>query len=668
MSTSSGPDKPIAIYYSCANTKEDQALLQQLNTSLAVSRRKQEITTWHEGQISSGGSIEQERIVQWEQAQIILLLLSPAYFEDDHCCEQMQLALQRLQTAGTRVIPILLRPTPGWEATPIGDLQALPQGNRPITSWNQREEALANVADRIRNVALQLREQQHPLQLSNGVMCVEPPPHKHSMILQRETLVNALYAKLTQPDVSSVVLSGLKGVGKSTLAAQVYDVAEQRRCAGEGPFTGAALWLKIEATGTLTDLLRVIAAALRQDYDSLTYLSSQAKDFSHPRFKPDLELFYLLKNFPTPRLIVLDQFETWLDTQTETEPAKQAEITAWLDLLNGHPCASRILFTAHTYPQGTGVARRLYQQEFPLPGFQPSEGLTLLRLWGIPDPDRELLRAVQHCEGHALALVLLDHLRQQLQVSLATLLDDPAYKQLWLKDVQHNILNYIYEYLLKDEKQRQLLLAFCIYREAVPWQAAYAITHAQSLVTEEQTLRALGVLQGYQLFQRQDSGEKRYILHPLVADYARGRFATEHNHSQTLDKHQAHIAAAYYYQQHSTHSGQRRQRVDDVHMLVEALWHLCQAEQYQEAYTLMRQEHLFGDLYRWGCNTILLSFYQMLLPLERWNTQVEQAAHISYEIGEVYKALGQKNAARDSFANAWPCTVAAISGREKSRH
>lgn len=578
-----------------------------------MSRRKQEITTWHEGQISSGGSIEQERLVQWEQAQIILLLLSPTYIADDHCYAQMQLALQRQQTAGTRVVPILLRPTPGWEAMPIADLQALPQGNRPITSWNQREEALANVAEGIHNVALQLREQQHPLLLSNGVMRVEPPPHQHSTILPRETLVNALYAQLTHSDVSSVVLSGLKGVGKSTLAAQVYDLAEQRRSAGEGPFTGAALWLKIEATGTLTDLLRVIAAALRQDYDSINHLPPPAKDFSTPQLKPDLEIFYLLKNSPTPRLIVLDQFETWLDTQTETQPARQTEINTWLDLLNDYPCASRILLTAHTYPQGTGVARPLYRQAFPLAGFQPSEGVALLRLWGIPDADRELLRAVQHCEGHALALVLLDQLRRQLQVSLATLLDDPAYKQLWLKDVQHNILDYIYEHLLRDEQQRQLLLAFCIYREAVPWSAAYAITHAQSQVTEAQTLRALGVLQDYQLFQRQDSGEKRYILHPLVADYAHGRFATEDNHNgspsidaptqspdvsstrmeiphrQTLDKRLAHVAAARYYQQHSPQSGQRHQRIDDVHTLIEALWHLCQAEQYQEAYTLMRR-------------------------------------------------------------------------------
>ncbi|GHO93808.1 hypothetical protein KSF_038560 [Reticulibacter mediterranei] len=643
--------KSITIYYSCANSQVDQTLVHQLDRHLVVLRREGKITTWQSAQAGAGLPVEQERTFYFEKAQIILLLISPDYFEEDSCLNEMQLALYRKATAGIHVIPVLLRLAPGWKLTAIGDLRALPYGERPITSWTHREEAYASIADEIYREVMRLLDLRRPTQVTRGVIRTEPPPHQHkTAILQRESVVSTVYTKLIQPDVSAVVLTGIKGIGKSTLAAQVYSYAEERRRAGEGLFTSEALWLRIEASGTITDLIRVVAVALKTSHDTFDYSLSHdwRPVFFNPHLNLAVELFHLLKHESTPRLIVLDQFEEWLDDHAGREPGNYAEISEWLDMLNSQACACRILLTAHTYPQGTGVYHQIYRREHCVEGLHIPEGVALLRQWGVQDDEKHLTRAIQHCEGHLLALVLLDQLRQKHHVDLATLLDNPRYKRLWIKDVKRNLWDYIYEHLLKNENQLHLLLAFSIYREAVPWHAAYTIIHRQTRVTEEEALIALEAIQDYKLLNISQVEEEYYALHPLIADFLRNH-STTNDDANRIDIRKAHAEAARYYQDSFSIYEKPYQRIEDMHALIEAVWHLCKAEKYQEAYALMEQKRLFFHLHRWGDNAPLSILYELLLSSEQLQEETERFAQIHNELGEVYNGLGYKYKAQDCF-------------------
>lgn len=63
------------------------------------------------------------------------------------------------------MIPVLLKPTPGWETTPLGALQALPTMAQPITTWNNRDQAFANIAKGLTRVIQQARrEEKYPVQ------------------------------------------------------------------------------------------------------------------------------------------------------------------------------------------------------------------------------------------------------------------------------------------------------------------------------------------------------------------------------------------------------------------------------------------------------------------------------------------------------------------------
>src|SRR5947209_6981315 len=75
-------------------------------------------------------------------------------------------------------------------------------------------------------------------------MIALPPSTRLKRIQQRSPVVRDIYTTLTQPNTTALVLTGIAGVGKSTLAALVYQYAEKHRLAQSGPFTAQALWLR----------------------------------------------------------------------------------------------------------------------------------------------------------------------------------------------------------------------------------------------------------------------------------------------------------------------------------------------------------------------------------------------------------------------------------------
>jgi hypothetical protein len=144
------PVRKIKLFFCYAH--EDDALREQLARHLSPLRRVKHITAWFDRDIQAGTDWEHEIERQLDTANIILLLVSADFIDSDYCYSvEMQRALEKHQAGTACVIPIILRPV-DWEETPIGTLQALPTGKKPVTLWANQDEAWLDVVQGIRKV------------------------------------------------------------------------------------------------------------------------------------------------------------------------------------------------------------------------------------------------------------------------------------------------------------------------------------------------------------------------------------------------------------------------------------------------------------------------------------------------------------------------------------
>jgi DNA-binding MarR family transcriptional regulator len=150
------PAVPLRLFYSYSH--KDEELRKELEEHLALLKRQGYIVGWHDRMIGAGEEWKGQLDRNLEEAQIILLLISPSFLASDYCYDiETVRALDRHDTGEARVIPILLRPV-DWEGAPFARLQGLPIDLRPVTTWPNRDEAFRNIAQGIRRVIEEMRK------------------------------------------------------------------------------------------------------------------------------------------------------------------------------------------------------------------------------------------------------------------------------------------------------------------------------------------------------------------------------------------------------------------------------------------------------------------------------------------------------------------------------
>lgn len=142
---------PIKVFYSYSH--KDLKFKDTLEVHLKILERKGLIVSWYDQKI---------RVGEWENqidehintAGIILLLISPDYIASEYCfCIEMKRALERHDSGKAIVIPIILRPV-DWNQTdiPFAKLQVLPEDCKPVSTYQDLDQAFANIATNIRKI------------------------------------------------------------------------------------------------------------------------------------------------------------------------------------------------------------------------------------------------------------------------------------------------------------------------------------------------------------------------------------------------------------------------------------------------------------------------------------------------------------------------------------
>lgn len=141
---------PLKVFYSYSH--KDERHRERLEVYLSTLRRENLISEWHDRKITPAKEYEGEISSNLESADIILLLISPNFIASDYIYDkELKRAMERHEADEANVIPIILSPCE-WKTLSFGKLQVLPRDGKPVTTWNNRDEAFLNVANGIRSV------------------------------------------------------------------------------------------------------------------------------------------------------------------------------------------------------------------------------------------------------------------------------------------------------------------------------------------------------------------------------------------------------------------------------------------------------------------------------------------------------------------------------------
>ena len=130
----------------------------QLVKHLVPLRRLGLVSDWHDGELKPGDTWDKEISRNLERARIVILVISIDFINSEYCYDrELSNAMDRHAKGKTIVVPVIARDCL-WKALPFGQLQALPRAGKAIATWEDRDAALAEVAEGIRRLALTINE------------------------------------------------------------------------------------------------------------------------------------------------------------------------------------------------------------------------------------------------------------------------------------------------------------------------------------------------------------------------------------------------------------------------------------------------------------------------------------------------------------------------------
>ena len=126
---------------------KDEGLRQELEKHLTELKRQENVEIWSDEQIRPGEELDSVIQKELEQADIILLLISPDFLASTYCREvETVKALEQRKTRGVITIPVILRPC-DWQRAPFGRLKALPKDGEPVVHYSSRDDAFFEIAN-----------------------------------------------------------------------------------------------------------------------------------------------------------------------------------------------------------------------------------------------------------------------------------------------------------------------------------------------------------------------------------------------------------------------------------------------------------------------------------------------------------------------------------------
>ncbi len=516
-----------------------------------------------------------------------------------------------------------------------------------------------------------------------GITTFAPPVTDGRVILPRADDVSTVLRMLGNAQISSVVLTGEAGAGKSTLAALAFRQLQAAAQAGSSPFRHF-IWLGLGAHSSVADCLAAMLGSLHPDSTA----NALPADFMHLR--PEQQLEYAMQVLRQPQvsaLVVIDQFEELLDFETGQALPGRGATALLFEMLKLNLGASRVLLTCYRSPFGAQNNEQSRAKAFMISRVSLPEGTALLQQRGVVGSTQELSLVWQRCAGNIYGLTLFAALFNLSGFSLSYLLNAPDYQYIWNDNVSLNLIGMVYNFL--NPIQRTLLRALCLFSEPTAMagmlSAIAGAGQAMDTLAFERELAALKRLAlvdsiASERRERRDSaaGHPRYFLHARIRQYTTEHFLEGHDrrHSGAIfssvgvaDEPNAMMAnpeareialaaghmrvATYYVHQAQVYCPPQEQfsGPQDVAPLLSAVEHLCLGWHWQQACDLLLQERLHEHLARWGAWNTLIRLYVAIIPPAGIVARSDEA-FICGHLGLLYGRMGDYHAGEFYFQQA----------------
>lgn len=133
------------VFYSYSH--KDGRQHDRMKVALAKLKRIGLVDSWSDVQIKAGSEWRTEIGSNLEQADVILLLISPDFIASDFCYEiELKRAIERHDAGAALVIPIVIRPT-DWDGLPFAKLQ-MPLGGKPVGDGDKNWAAVSTAIEK----------------------------------------------------------------------------------------------------------------------------------------------------------------------------------------------------------------------------------------------------------------------------------------------------------------------------------------------------------------------------------------------------------------------------------------------------------------------------------------------------------------------------------------